>query len=373
MKYFFYLTIIFLFGSCQQHSYKTFVVKGNIKNKTNNKISLISFGSSSNAIILDTAIIDAKGNYSLKSLSNESELYAIKIGNLSEVWLVNDTSEIAVDIDVNNFKNYTVKGSKASNDLHNFISIFDSVYNQIQTSKVGLDSLSKKQITDSLENESKQTTKGLKKNLKRFFSSTFTATSNPALQYFYIYYALKTNVIDITEADSLLSSACSKNPSHSQLNGLKATLDYNIKSDYNLSLIGNTLPDFNYIDIDSNKISLKSFPDKYLIINFWQSKTMECVKENDRIKNYLEKYQSKNLAALNIALDSSYTAWYKAVKRDSLQWKQVRDTMFSNSNLVKYLHISNYPTSVLISPQKKIIATDLRAEKLKEKLQDLFD
>lgn len=373
MKFFLYLfCILLVFNSCQQHSYKTFVVKGNVKNASYNKIQLLSFGGTNNVIILDTAIIDSKGNYSLKSLSNESELYALKIGKSSEIWLVNDTSEIVVNVDINAFKQYSVKGSRASNDLHNFITVFDSVYNKTQNVNTGTDSLAERN-NDSTQISTKNENNGSKKYLKLFFNTSFSATANPALQYFYVFYALNTGIIDVVEACNLLSLASAKKPNHGQLNGLKKTLSERIKSDYKLYLIGDTIPDLNYVDIDSNKISSKSFANKYLIINFWQSKSIDCIKENDRIKKYLGKYQSKNITALNISLDSSNTAWYKAVKRDSLQWKQVRDTMFSSSNLVKFLHISTYPTSVLLSPQKRIISADLRAEKLKEKLLDLFE
>lgn len=373
MKYLLTFFLITAFLSCQQHNYKTFVVKGNIKNASKNKIILLSFGSSNNAIILDTTTIDTKGNFSLKSLSNDNELYVLQIGNSNQIWLVNDNAEIDVNADVNAFKKYSINGSKASNDLHNFIGIIDSISTQIQTTKSNCDSLIQKKVSDSLQVDIKQSEKKLKKYLKNYFTTTYSSTINPALQYFYLYYALKLNILDATEVNNLLVLACQKNPNHSQLNGFKNFLAAHMKSDYKLCLIGDTLPDFSYIDIDSNKISLKTFANKYLIINFWQSKTMDCVKENDRIKKYLEKYQSKNISALNISFDSSYTMWYKAVKRDSLQWKQVRDTMFLNSILLKYLHITNYPTSVLISPQKRIIAVDLRAEKLKDKLEDLFD
>ncbi|MCX6208393.1 MAG: TlpA disulfide reductase family protein [Bacteroidetes bacterium] len=374
MRFFsFYFFLFITLISCQQHSYKTIVVKGNVKNSISKKIALISFGSSNNAIVLDTAIIDKQGNYSLKSLSNEEELYAVKIEGLSEIWLANDVNEIALNIDANHFKKYIVAGSKASQKIHDFVAIIDSVYTLQKSSKICLDSLETQKGKDSLTSVVKQDLKSYKNYLTKYCNNELTAINSAALQCFYLFYISKINAIEPHLLNKHIQAACTKYPNSSQLTWFKNSYAEYIKVNPKFFLVDEIATDFDFLDIDSNKISLKSFAGKYLLINFWQSKSMDCIKENDRIKNYYAKYKDKNLEVLSISLDSNSTSWSKVVKKDSLQWKHVRDTLFFNSSLIKKYNISSLPSSVLINPSKKIIAIDLMGEKLKEKLQDLFD
>ncbi len=372
-KNIFYFLFSICLISCQQHSYKTITVKGNVRHTDNNKISLVSFGSNNNAVVLDTCTINKQGNYTLKSLSNDEELYAIKIEGQSEIWFVNDVNDITINIDCNNYKNYTTIGSKASQSLHSFVGVLDSATAIQKNIAINIDSLSKQKGKDSLLNIASKEKKAIGKYIENYCKNAMLNNNSAALQCFYLFYMSKIQVLEATEINRLIQTASLKHPNHSQLNWLKNEYSNYAKANPVLFLVGDTAANFNYMDIDSNKISLQSFAGKYLLINFWETKKMDCIKENDRIKAYYNKYKDKNFDVLSISLDSNYTAWNKMVRKDSLQWKQVRDTMFLNGNLYKKYQVSSLPYGVLINPSKKIVAIDLTGNKLKEKLQELFD
>ena len=64
--------------------------------------------------------------------------------------------------------------------------------------------------------------------------------------------------------------------------------------------------------------------------------------------------------------------WKKAVEQMGMTWPQLSDLGYWQSAAAGVYGISSIPASILFDGQGKIIATDLRGEKLGEKLQQLY-
>ena len=371
LKFSFYILIISFFASCQQHDFKTISVKGNIKNSAKNRISLISFGATNNVIVLDTSTIDTKGNYTLKSLTNDEELYAIKIDSMPEIWFVNDTKEITINANIYEYKSYQTIGSIASQALHNFISKFDSLLIIQKNKQANIDTLYKQKEKDSIINIAKEENKSIKTLIKDYSTNTIANTNSPALKYFYLFYANKVSAIDANDIYKMVQSACKQFPKSNQLSGLKNSLSDIVKSNPKLFLINEAAPDFNYIDTGKNKVSLKTFTGKYLLLDFWQSNNSDYKNQTSYLSETYKKFKDKNFVILSVSLDSNKTVWQKAIKQDSLFWMQVQDTLGFKSDVVKKYYLSSLPYNVLINPTGKIIAIDIRGEELREKLKEL--
>ncbi len=372
LKFSFYILIISFFASCQQHDFKTISVKGNIKNSARQRISLISFGATNNVIVLDTCTLDTKGNYTLKSLKNDEELYAIKIDSMPEIWFVNDTKEITINANIYEYKSYQTIGSTASQALHNFISKFDSLLIVQKNKQATIDTLYKQKEKDSIINIAKEEKKSIKSLIKDYSTNTIANTNSPALKYFYLFYANKVSAIDANDIYKMVQSACKQFPRSNQLSGLKNSLSDIVKSNPKLFLINEAAPDFNYIDTSKNKISLKTFTGKYLLLDFWQSNNSDYKNQTSYLSETYKKFKDKNFVILSVSLDSNKTVWQKAIKQDSLFWIQVQDTLGFKSDVVKKYHLSSLPYNVLINPTGKIIAIDIRGEELREKLKELY-
>ena len=372
MKLLFYFLFFTFFISCKQQSHQTIVVKGNIKNATQNKISLISFGVNNDAIVLDTCTIDKQGNYILKTLTTDEELYALKVGTQQEIWFVNDVGEITIDANFKNYKNYKTIGSAASQSIHSFLNKFDSLIIVQKNIAKNIDTLQLKKGSDSLKNIAKAERKLLKKYLEDYCTNLVNNTNNPALKLFYLFYIHNANAIDGSDVYRLVQSASLQFPKHNQLQYLKNTFSDFVKTNPKLFLINEPATDFNYVDIDSNKINLKTFAGKYLLINFWESTNKDCNKQNSSFVNIYKQYENNNFAMLSIALDSNKQAWQKAVRKDSLIWHQVLDTLHYKSILATKYQLSKVPYNVLINPTGKVIAVDISIEELKDKLKDLI-
>ncbi len=62
----------------------------------------------------------------------------------------------------------------------------------------------------------------------------------------------------------------------------------------------------------------------------------------------------------------------KAIHDDDLTWTQLSDLKFWDNEVAKQYGIRAIPQNLLIDPQGKIIAKNLRGEELEEKMNELF-
>ena len=371
-KYCFCILLIICLISCNQHDYKTITVTGTIENGANKKIVLLSFGNSNSPIILDTSSTDKKGRFTLKSLTNDEELYAIKVDSTPEIWFVNDTREITINANFKEYKNYITKGSVASELLHQFLGKFDSLSTLKKNNQSNIDTLTKQKQRDSIINIAKDEKKLIDKQIKDYCNASIGNAKGPALKYFYLFYANKTAALNENEIFKLTTAACTQFPKNAQLQGLKNSLSAIVKSNPKLFLINEVATDFNYKDTAKNSITLKSFKNKYLLIDFWESGNKEYRQQTNYLLETYKLFKDKNFDILGVSLDTLKTSLQKAITQDSLVWTQVQDTLGFKSDVVKKYYLSSLPYNVLINPSGKIVAIDIRGEALREKLKELL-
>jgi len=65
-------------------------------------------------------------------------------------------------------------------------------------------------------------------------------------------------------------------------------------------------------------------------------------------------------------------AWLEAIAKDGLNWTQLSDLTFWKNDVALLYGIKAIPQNFLIDPTGKIIATNLRAEALQNKLAELI-
>lgn len=140
--------------------------------------------------------------------------------------------------------------------------------------------------------------------------------------------------------------------------------------------IGKYAPFFSLPNAKGEKITRSSedLKKKYLLINFWASwsDSISNQSSNSELKELYKKYKkSKHVALLGISLDLDKKQWKDAIERDTLSWEQVCDFGGFNSEVVKQYSIKQIPTNILLSPDGKILAKNLKGEALKKKIEEL--
>jgi len=130
-----------------------------------------------------------------------------------------------------------------------------------------------------------------------------------------------------------------------------------------LSDIGKTI-DFSLPDKEGNEFKLSSLKGKYVLVDIWASWCVPCRAENPFMLKAYKELKDKNFEIVGISLDDKRTAWLNAVEQDKLPWIQVSDLKGFKTEIAVRLGIHLIPQNVLIDPDGKIIAKDLRGQNL---------
>jgi len=136
--------------------------------------------------------------------------------------------------------------------------------------------------------------------------------------------------------------------------------------------IGNTASDFIVTDPLGKPVSLHAYRGKYVLVDFWASWCGPCRAENPNVVSTYRNYHSDKFDILGISLDNNKEQWLKAIQKDNLQWRQGSDLKAWNSQVVMEYGIKGIPFNMLLDPNGKIIAKNLRGAELQIKLSELF-
>src|SRR6185437_1584149 len=135
--------------------------------------------------------------------------------------------------------------------------------------------------------------------------------------------------------------------------------------------IGSQIVDFSQADTSGKTVKISSFRGKYVLIDFWASWCRPCRMENPNVVAAYKKYQNKNFTILGVSLDQAKQAWLNAIKMDGLSWTQVSDLKGWGNEVAGLFHVTSIPQNLLIGPDGKIVAKNLRGEALEHKLSEL--
>ncbi|MGN7721430.1 redoxin domain-containing protein [Chitinophaga sp. 22620] len=136
--------------------------------------------------------------------------------------------------------------------------------------------------------------------------------------------------------------------------------------------VGQPAIDFNQRDAAGNPVTLASFRGKYVLVDFWASWCGPCRAENPNVVKAFNRFKEKGFTILGVSFDERKDKWQQAIEQDGLTWTHVSDLRGWGNEVGKLYGIRAIPQNVLVDPEGKIIARNLRAEDLNRKLEELL-
>ena len=110
---------------------------------------------------------------------------------------------------------------------------------------------------------------------------------------------------------------------------------------------------------------------KVNIVTTWASWSYDSQNIQRMLNRNKKEYGSK-LAIVSICLDASISECRKRVTNDSLKWSTICNGNMWDTPLLKSLAIANVPGNIVCDADGKIIARNLKADKLEEKIKEVL-
>lgn len=117
--------------------------------------------------------------------------------------------------------------------------------------------------------------------------------------------------------------------------------------------VGMVAPEFKLKDLNGKDVSLTDFRGKYVVLDFWGSWCVWCIKGFPDMKKSYEKHKVK-IEFISIACRDSDAKWRTAVKENALPWVQLFNDG-KDIDVAALYAVNGYPTKCIIDPEGKIV------------------
>ncbi|GAC1367175.1 MAG: hypothetical protein NVS3B25_32830 [Hymenobacter sp.] len=130
--------------------------------------------------------------------------------------------------------------------------------------------------------------------------------------------------------------------------------DYNLHKDF---AIGAPAPDFKLASAKGDTVRLHDFQGKLVYLNFWKTTNGLCLRDLAYAQDMMRKFEGKNIAFINIALDENEQAWRQLVAVKKLPGVQVRMPGGLRSSMATAYALQDVPTYFLVGEDGTFLNT----------------
>ncbi len=357
------ISLLFLLACSQKQS--SYTISGQLDGIDTGKIKLQK-RSERKFVTIDSTQIE-QGNFTFTGNISSPEMYYLKIDNKKE--LINffaEASEIFIKGHIDSLNQIYVTGSETQNQLNtagyqlkSFAERQQELYKQYLEARNNKDET----LIAEIGNKWDQLTNEKNEKIKEIVAENSSNVVGP-----FLVLENLLHVLSFEELKSITDNFDASIKDSKYVKKLKERVETLSKVQ-----IGKTAPDFTLDTPEGKSLSLSSLKGKYLLIDFWASWCAPCRQENPQVVKLYNDYKDKNFTILGVSLDTEKENWTKAIEDDGLTWHHVSDLQGWDNAAADLYGVRSIPHTVLLDPEQKIIAKNLRGEELRNKISELLD
>lgn len=376
--------VISLMASCKDKDSKSFTITGILHN-TPSKVVYIEESdiTTGQKTLRDSSAIATDGKFSMSFNAAKNAVYNLRLQNDGSqfVTIINDASKINLDVDFNKRTDfYNVTGSPASKSIQEYFAKITGMQKDRLTIFFQIDSIKKNNGDSVLIEDLATRQQQISDGEKAYTQQTIQQSANSSLSLFVLstYQGMardpnfRVNGFTDEEVVILLSDVLNKFPERTDIAGIRNSVEAGIPK---TKWVGKQAPEISLPDTEGRNVRLSSFRGKYVLVDFWASWCGPCRRENPNVVDAYNRFRNKNFTILGVSLDrpGQKEAWEKAIVDDNLNWTHVSDLKYWQSEVVPVYQVGSIPFNVLVDPDGKIVAENLRGSALSQKLQQVLN
>ena len=306
----------------------------------------------------------SKGSFSLKGSVKEPVLCFLYLGQAKPVEIYVENSNILITPVKDKPGQFNISGSSSHKDFKTFVDVFLPLVQQLSSLAGTINSMMPGAERDALMNSYNLTQQKIQNQIDSFVIKKPRSTVTP-----FVLNVTSQFYDDVIALENRFNKLDNKVKNSEQ--GQQLALHI---ADKKIGAIGTLALDFTQPDTTGQPITLSSFRGKFVLVDFWASWCGPCRVENPNVVQNYKRFRDKNFTVLGVSLDrpGQKEKWIQAINEDSLTWTHVSDLLFWSNAVAQLYRINAIPQNLLVDPQGKIIAKNLRGPDLEAKLCEVL-